>query len=52
MKRDAEGLVQALRSAGKPGLKVHFVPMLKENHATILHPSLYEAFKILFPLKD
>lgn len=51
MERDAKGLVQALRQAGKPGLRVHFVPMQKENHATILHLSLYEAFKILFPLK-
>lgn len=51
MERDAKGLVQALRQAGKPGLRVHFVPMLKENHATILHLSLYEAYKILFPLK-
>jgi predicted alpha/beta superfamily hydrolase len=51
MEEDAAGLVQALQNAEKKNLKVDFVPLPKENHATILHNSIYEAFKILYPYK-
>ncbi len=36
----------------KKNIKNEFRYFEKENHATILHNSLYEAFKILFPYKD
>lgn len=36
----------------KKGLKVDYYPMKKEDHASILHLSINEAFKKLFPLKE
>ncbi len=52
MEKDAAGLVQALQQSGKENVKIDFVPLPKENHATILHNSIYEAFKILYPYKE
>ena len=52
MEDGAAGLVQALQNSGKKNMKINFVPLPKENHATILHNSIYEAFKILFPYKE
>lgn len=52
METDAAGLVTALQNSGKKNLKVDFVPMPQENHATILHNSIYEALKLLFPYKE
>ena len=51
MEEDAAGLVLALQNAGKKNMKIDSVPLPKENHATILHNSIYEAFKILYPYK-
>lgn len=36
----------------KKNLNVVYLPLEKENHATILHQSISEAFKKLFPLKE
>jgi predicted alpha/beta superfamily hydrolase len=52
MEEDAAGIVKALKNSGKKNLKVDFVPLPKENHATILHQSVYEALNILFPYKE
>lgn len=52
MEKDAADLVQALQQSGKKNMKIDFVPLPKENHATILHNSIYEAFKILYPYKQ
>lgn len=52
MENDTKNLVKALNMAGKKNLKIDFVPLPKENHATILHQSVYEAFKILYPYKE
>lgn len=52
MEKDAEALVRLLKKSGKEGYKVSFVPLPKENHATILHQSVYEALKIFFPYKE
>jgi predicted alpha/beta superfamily hydrolase len=52
MEEDAAGFVQALQNAGKKNMKIDFVPLPKENHATILHNSIYEALKILYPYKE
>ncbi|MBK6379876.1 MAG: alpha/beta hydrolase [Chitinophagaceae bacterium] len=51
MEEGAAGLVKALQKANKKNMKIDFVPMPKENHATILHNSIYEAFNILYPYK-
>lgn len=52
MESAAEKLVKTLKKSGKKNLVVDFMPLPKENHATILHNSMYEAFKILFPYKE
>ena len=49
MRRDARRLAKLLQASGKPGMKTDFLLMKAENHATILHRSLYEAFLRLFP---
>ena len=52
MEEGAGSLVKAIRNSGKKNMKVDFVPFPKENHATILHNSIYEALKILYPYKE
>lgn len=52
MEEGAAGLVKALQNANKKNMKIDFVPLPKENHATILHNSIYEALKILYPYKE
>ncbi len=49
MEEAAAGLAYAISRSGKKNLKFHFVPLPDENHATILHNSIYEALKILYP---
>ncbi len=48
MEHDAKKIAQWLF---KSGLKVDFVPLPKEDHGTILHLSIYEAFKRFYPMK-
>ena len=52
MEYGAEKLAKALNKSKKKNLTVDFLPLPKENHATILHNSMYEAFKIQFPYKE
>lgn len=52
MMRDTKGLADYLKSSKKKRLSIYFNPMPEENHATILHNSVYEAFKIFFPYKQ
>jgi len=52
MEEGAVGLVQAMQQSGKKNIKIDFIPLPKENHATILHNSIYEAFKIQYPYKE
>lgn len=52
MERDAKALAEVLKKSNNKNLKVDFVNLPKENHATILHHSIYSAFKILYPYKD
>lgn len=49
MIKDAKKFAEILN---KKNIKNEFRYFEKENHATILHNSLYEAFKILFPYKE
>ncbi|MEO5946625.1 MAG: alpha/beta hydrolase-fold protein [Chitinophagaceae bacterium] len=52
MESDAASIAQKLKEVKKKNLKVDFLPLPKENHATILHQSIYEALKIQFPYKE
>lgn len=52
MIKEAAGLYQSLALAEKDNLKVHYRFFEKEDHATILHASIYEAFKILYKKKE
>lgn len=50
MIKEAQEIASILKA--KKGLKVDYFPMPNENHASILHQSINEAFRKLFPLKD
>ncbi len=52
MERDAKALAETIKKSNKKTLKLDFVSLPTENHATILHQSIYEAFKILYPYKN
>ncbi|KAK6021268.1 putative esterase [Ostertagia ostertagi] len=52
MEQDAAALATTLKNAGPKHRKIDFNKMLKENHATILHLSVYESLKQLFPYKE
>ncbi len=47
MEQDAADLVAALKAAGDKSLKIDFVSFPEENHATILHRSVYKGLEIL-----
>lgn len=49
MERDAADLAKLLKSLKQPSIKVSLHRMPKENHASILHPALYEALPKLLP---
>ena len=51
MEEDVKGIVDVLKKPNKKNLKLDFVLLPNENHATILHQAVYEAFKILYPYK-
>lgn len=51
MIRQAEELASLLENKGNKKLKVEYNIMTGENHATILHNSIYQALNILFPFK-
>lgn len=52
MQKEAKELSAILQKANKTNLKLDFLPLPKENHATILHQSITEAFKLLFPYSN
>lgn len=52
MEADAAALAQALQNSGKQNLKVDFVHLPKENHATMLHNAVYAALNLLYPYKE
>ncbi len=47
MEEDAAGLANTLKAAKKKQLKVDFVTFPEENHATILHRSVYRGLELL-----
>lgn len=52
MKKDAKKLVASLKKSTKQHLRLDYLLMKKDNHATILHSSIYEGFLKLFPFKE
>ena len=52
MEGDAKKLYKEILKGVFPEKNVYFKPLKKEDHATILHASIYEAFKILFPMES
>lgn len=51
MVKEADGLYQILKNSGKKKLKLEYKLMTDDDHATILHKSVYEGFLKLFPPK-
>lgn len=49
MRKEAKAIASVFHKAGGPNVKVDFLELPNENHATILHQSISEAFKKLFP---
>ncbi|MGG5208742.1 alpha/beta hydrolase [Chryseobacterium sp. MIQD13] len=52
MVKDAGALYETLKKAGKKNWTVEYKMMETDNHATILHRSLYEGLVKLFPYKE
>ena len=52
MQREANQIYAVLQKSNKPTLKTAFKLMTEDNHATILHRSLYEGLLVLFPYKE
>jgi len=52
MVKEADGLYQILKNSGKNKLKLEYKLMNDDDHATILHKSVYEGFLKLFPPKN
>lgn len=52
MQREANEFYSLLQKANKPTLKTAYKLMTEDNHATILHRSLYEGLLVLFPYKE
>ncbi|CAN5877342.1 alpha/beta hydrolase-fold protein [soil metagenome] len=52
MQNDAKQLALILKNSKHKKLKVDLLILPDENHATILHQSIYNAFNILFPYKN
>lgn len=52
MKREASGLKKALEKSDNKNLSLTYNLMADENHATILHNAIYDAFLNLYPYKE
>ncbi|MBB6371890.1 alpha/beta hydrolase [Chryseobacterium shigense] len=52
MVKDAQSLYNVLKKAGKKNWTVEYKVMETDNHATILHRSLYEGLVKMFPYKE
>lgn len=52
MVKDAENLYDVLEKADKKNWKIEYKMMETDNHATILHRSLYEGLVKLFPYQE
>ena len=52
MENEANKLSNLLKDSKKKHLKMDFKFLPEENNTSILHQSLNEGFKLLFPLKS
>lgn len=52
MEVDANLLAEKIRNIRNPKIKVHFDYLPKENHATILHQAVSNAFQLLYSAKS
>ncbi|MCL8006858.1 alpha/beta hydrolase-fold protein [Gelidibacter japonicus] len=52
MEREAKSLAELLKNSGKPNLNSEFLFLSNENHATILHQSVNDTFKLMYPYKE
>lgn len=50
MRKEAKAIAEILKADKR--LKVDFLEIMNENHATVLHKSIYEGFKKIFPYKE
>ena len=50
MEVDANVLADRLKAINNPSLKVYFDYLPAETHATIGHPAVYNAFRLLYPV--
>lgn len=47
MEGDAKKLTAFLKANNHPNIKIHLTTFMKENHATIMHLAVYDAFRFL-----
>lgn len=52
MVKDADSLYQVFKNSGKKKLKLEYNLMKDDNHATVLHRSVYEGLLKLYPSSD
>ena len=52
MEREAKSLAEFLKKSGKSNLKAEFLFLSNENHATILHQSVNDIFKLMYSNKE
>ncbi len=52
MQRDAEDFYKLLQNNAKKNLRLEYKVMPEDNHATILHRSVYEGLYLLFPYRE
>ncbi|MBL0013202.1 MAG: alpha/beta hydrolase [Flavobacterium sp.] len=52
MVKDAKDMSIAFRNAKNPKVRFDFMEMTNENHASILHQSINDIFKKMYPLKE
>ncbi|MGE8512383.1 MAG: alpha/beta hydrolase, partial [Chryseobacterium culicis] len=52
MVKDAEAFYDVLKKAGKKNWTLEYKMMETDNHATILHRSLYEGLVKMFPYQE
>lgn len=52
MEREAKSLADLLKNSSKPNLKAEFLFLSNENHATILHQSVNDTFKLMYHLPE
>ncbi len=52
MVKDANSFYKALIKSNSKDFTVNFMKLDKENHATVLHQAINEAFRLMFPLAE